>query len=379
MQLLRLILTWTFFPLSLLTSLAAPAWHLWLVSILVTEFCWVFALLSILLIVWNYRAQRHRWAGVALGLLALCFFCYPLVAAWRMSERTKKELTTTFQGVHLPTQPFSLAELFTAWTEKPLTPNTLTYHQDTAVTLTMDFYSAQQKKIAPCVMVIHGGAWSAGDSRQLPELNHRLAKLGYHVAAINYRKAPKYKSPAPLEDTRRALAYLRTNALHLGIDTQKIVLLGRSAGAQIALMAAYTEPAGSIAGVISFYGPADMVWGWTLPANPLVMDSRKVMRDYLGGSYDEVPEQYAASSATLAVSAGAPPTLMIHGLNDPLVAYEHNTRLIKNLKAYKVPYFLLTLPWATHGFDYTLHGPGGQLSSYAVTHFLQWVSLQKSE
>ena len=163
-------------------------------------------------------------------------------------------------------------------------------------------------------------------------------------------------------------------ANELKIDTNNFVLLGRSAGAQIAMLAAYTMHDKSIKGVIDFYGPADMVWGYSLPASPLVMDSRGVMERYLGGKYKDVPKNYFASSPIEFVDRQSPPTLIIHGANDVLVAYEHSNRLSKKLKENSVKHFWLQLPWATHGFDYNLNGPGGQLSTYAVTRFLQAVT-----
>jgi len=48
----------------------------------------------------------------------------------------------------------------------------------------------------------------------------------------------------------------------------------------------------SIKGVIDFYGPADMVWGYAIRSNPLIMDSRKVMEDYIGGPYAKIPQKY---------------------------------------------------------------------------------------
>src|SRR3954467_15004469 len=94
------------------------------------------------------------------------------------------------------------------------------------------------------------------------------------------------------------MSYLRSRAADLLIDTTRFVLLGRSAGGQIVLSAAYTLNDPTIKGVISFYGPADMVWGYANPTNPLVLNSRKVMEDYLGGTYKQVPQQYISSSAT---------------------------------------------------------------------------------
>jgi acetyl esterase/lipase len=150
-------------------------------------------------------------------------------------------------------------------------------------------------------------------------------------------------------------------------------LLGRSAGAQIALLAAYTLHDADLKGVVDFYGPADMVWGYSIPANPLIMDSRKVMENYLGGSYQKVPQNFVASSPLEFVDKTSIPTLIIHGDNDVIVSPEHSRRLNLKLQQNGIKHFLLKLPWATHGFDYNLNGPGGQLSTYTVERFLKAV------
>ena len=208
----------------------------------------------------------------------------------------------------------------------------------------------------------------------MPELNSYLANAGYHVAAINYRLAPEYQSPFQVRDVQAAIHYLRKHAERLQIDTNNFVLLGRSAGAQIALLAAYTLNEPGIKGVIDFYGPADMVWGYSAPSNPLVMDSRKVMEDYLGGRYSDVPQNYIASSPLNFVSRNSVRTLIIHGKNDVLVAYEHSRRLQQKLNENGIKNYFLSLPWATHGFDYTLNGPGGQLSTFSIEYFLKCVT-----
>jgi acetyl esterase/lipase len=172
---------------------------------------------------------------------------------------------------------------------------------------------------------------------------------------------------------RSAISYLKENANAFKIDTNNFVLLGRSAGAQIALMAAYTFKESSIKGVIDFYGPAEMVWGYQNPASKWVMDSRGVMEDYLGGTYEQISPNYEKSSPINFVHRKTVPTLMLHGENDVLVSYLHSTKLQQKLRKNKVPHYLLSLPWATHGFDYSPNGPGGQLSAYAILHFLKSV------
>ena len=255
--------------------------------------------------------------------------------------------------------------------------------------MSMDFYPAQlhvsrlipnideaeyEKIKRPCVIVVHGGSWAGGDSRQLPELNSYLAVRGYNVASINYRMAPKWQTPAPVEDVQATIAYLRQHAGELHIDTNNFILLGRSAGAQIALLAAYTLHEPALKGVVDFYGPADMVWGYSVPSSPLIMDSRKVMEQYIGDTYSKVPEKYAACSPLEFVNRQSVPTLIIHGDNDVLVSPEHSRRLNLKLQQNGVKHYLLRLPWATHGFDYNLNGPGGQLSTYAVETFLNSIT-----
>ena len=65
--------------------------------------------------------------------------------------------------------------------------------------------------------------------------------LGYAVASIDYRLAPEFKWPAQRDDLLAAIRFLRAHAAALGIDEDRLVLLGRSAGGQIATAAAYAE------------------------------------------------------------------------------------------------------------------------------------------
>ena len=65
---------------------------------------------------------------------------------------------------------------------------------------------------------------------------------------------------------------------------------------------------------------------------------------------------------------------MIYGENDPLVSHLHGVRLGKKLDAAGGKHYDVYLPWATHAFDYTLNGPGGQLSTWSVLQFLKLVT-----
>lgn len=392
----RLIFLIVFFLISLLAVFRAPAYYLWLLAIAVTEYPLIFAAIAALLTAWGIWVMPYRLAGNIIGIITIILFLSPVVRAYFAGSNLRADMAASFTGGGQPPifphrKPFSFSGLFKTTPEIPY--KTITYANYPDIALTLDYYTGASPKSSPkertsegsnslplgegrggVVIVIHGGSWSSGDSRQLPELNSYLAAKGYQVASINYRMAPKYQTPAPVEDVKKALDYLTKHAQELRIDTNKFVLLGRSAGAQIALLAAYTLHDKRIKGVIDFYGPADMVWGYSVPSNPLIMDSRKVMERYIGGPYKQMPDKYAACSPIEFADDKAIPTLIIHGSNDVLVSPEHSRRLNLKLQQHNIRHYWLKLPWATHGFDYNLNGPGGQLSTYAVETFLNTIS-----
>ncbi len=379
----RFILLFLLFLVSLLAVLPAPTYHLWILAILVTEFPYIFIVLTIVLFLFKSRLIGYKRAGNILAYISLILFLSPVFRAYAIAAKLPAELNAVFGNTvadlkfpHL-TKPYSFFSMFSGIDGKAVPFQTFTYKTYPDINLQMDFYPAQTSGKKPCVIVIHGGSWSGGDDKQLPELNSYFSRRGYQVASIDYRLAPKYQNPLPVEDVKNAIRYLKSNAEKLQTDTNNFVLLGRSAGAQIALLAAYTLKNEGIKAVVSYYGPADMIWGYAVPSNPLVLNSHKVMEDYLGGTYKQVPAKYAASSPILYANAASVPTLLIHGKNDVLVSYQHSIRLNATLNRLHVKHFLLALPWATHGCDFNLNGPSGQLATYTVERFLNVVTSTK--
>jgi acetyl esterase/lipase len=391
----RLVLLILLFLISLLAVCPAPAYYLWLLAVAVTEYPLIFVAIAAGLTAWGIWLVPYKTAGNVIGLITILLFLSPVVRAYRVGDGLRAKIALAFAGCGNPPVfparvPFSFGGLLK--TTPKVSYKTLTYATYKKSTrLTLDYYlnngGQQQQRVElvpnhdtppialrPCVIVVHGGSWSSGDSRQLPELNSFLAQQGYNVASINYRMAPKYQTPVPIEDIKNAITYLTRHAAALHIDTNQFVLLGRSAGAQIALLAAYTLQDKRIKGVIDFYGPADMVWGYAVPSNPLIMDSRGVMERYIGGPYKQVPEKYKACSPIEFVDGQTMPTLIIHGDNDVLVSPEHSRRLNLKLQQHHIRHYWLKLPWATHGFDFNINGPGGQLSTYAVETFLNTIT-----
>ena len=358
----------------------APEYHLWYVAIVVTCYPLVFAAITAIVTATGFWVHKWQLGGTLLGVLTFLFYISPVIRTYRIAGHIKADMTKALSGLNghaaplFPSdkQPFRFGDLLKSAKNIPCKTITYVTYKDTS--LTLDFFRSQLPGDRPCIINVHGGSWEGGDNKQIPEINSYLAQKGYNVAAINYRLAPKWQTPAPVEDVKACMAYCRQHAAELHIDTGNFVILGRSAGSQIALLAAYSLHDPAIKGVIDFYGPADMVWGYSIPANPLILDSRKVMNEYVGGTYSQVPEKFRASSPVEWVDKNSPPTLIIHGTNDVWVSPEHCRRLIRKLQPNGVKYYWLLIPWATHGFDYNINGPGGQLSTFAVETFINSVT-----
>ena len=172
-----------------------------------------------------------------------------------------------------------------------------------------------------------------------------------------------------------AIAWLKAHAAELGLDPSRLVLLGRSAGGQLATAVGYGAHDPSIRGVIALYAPHDMAFVWSVSREDDALNSTKLMRQYLGGPPEgERRVLYASASGQQLAQAGSPPTLLVHGALDTLSWDRHSERLAVRLEELHVPHYYLRLPWGTHGFDFNPDGPGGQLADYAISRFLTAVT-----
>ena len=363
--------------LGLLTVRPAPPWSPWKLAVLAGEFGHWLAPLAILLAGTAWASASPPGAApaatTAFAFGAAALLLKPALEARRLAASLPRTLRERFGPRPLPEPPFSLSRLYLGRGPVPVPPCEYTFGPG----LPLDFYPAQGRNghgPAPCVVVIHGGGWDAGDRRQLPDLNYHLARRGYAVAAISYRLAPRAIWPAQREDTLAALAFLKAQAAELGIDGTRLVLLGRSAGGQIAQTVAYTARDPAIRGVVAFYAPSDLIFGYQSTHEEDMLRSPHLMRQFLGGTPTSARANYESASAWFQVHPGCPATLLLHGRNDSIAWHLHSGRLDERLGTAGVPRCYVALPWATHAFDFNLHGPGGQLSTFAVDWFLDRVT-----
>jgi acetyl esterase/lipase len=366
-----------------LTRIPAPTDLLWKVAMAATEGGYWLALPAL------FPALPRPGQGIVgkigglFGLAAAALFVMPLYQAHQFNTELPAQLNNMFGAERRERgrfsessrqEPFVVTDVLGTQPLQAVRIEERVFTTFDGEKLTLDvFRPGYGHGPLPGVLVVHGGSWQSGSSREFLPLNGYLAARDYVVFSINYRLAPKWKFPAGRDDVLAAMAYLKVYAKELGFDPTRLALLGRSAGGQLALLAAYTAHDPSIRGVISAYGPTDLKYGYEHPASRQVIDTRGVLEAYLGGPPASTDEAYFAASPINFVSSSSPPTLLIHGANDAHVSPEESARLDEKLRQSAVKHLYLRLPWATHGCDWNFKGPCGQITTYAVEQFLDRV------
>ncbi len=179
----------------------------------------------------------------------------------------------------------------------------------------LDFWRAKSGN-APLVIFVHGGGWKRGDKNNATggsKAPHYLAQ-GYGFASINYRLVPDATVEQQAADVANAVAYLRVNAAKFGIDANRIVLMGHSAGAHLSALVGtdpqYLRKAGldvsALAGVIPLDGAA-----YDVPAQ--MTEGARFMGDTYAQAFGTDPaRQKALSPYWHAASPNSPAFLILH-------------------------------------------------------------------
>jgi acetyl esterase/lipase len=242
------------------------------------------------------------------------------------------------------------------------------------VRLTMDVYRPASPGSYPAVVQVYGGAWQRGTPADNGTFASYLASHGYVVFAIDYRHAPRWPWPAQLADVRAALSWIGEHGKEHDADTGRLAILGRSSGAQIAMVAAFAPGAPPVRAVVSYYGPVDLIEGYRRPPRPDPLDVRMIEEAFLGGSPDAVRERYQEASPITYVVRQLPPTLLIYGKRDHVVEARFGAMLHRRLQATGTTSIFLEIPWAEHAFDAVSGGPSAQLALFYTERFLAWAT-----
>ncbi|MDA0835732.1 MAG: alpha/beta hydrolase [Planctomycetota bacterium] len=209
----------------------------------------------------------------------------------------------------------------------------------------------------PCIVTIHGGAWHGGDKKGLTPLVLMMAQRGYVAVTVQYRFCPQHVFPAQVEDVKCAVRYLRAHAEEYSIDPERIGAVGFSAGAHLSMMlgtmqiedglegeGGWGDQSSGVQGVVAYFGPTD------LAADDLPDVSKGLVKDFLGGTKSEVPEQYRLASPLTYVNKGDAPLLILQGTKDPLVPHTQAIIMVDALTAAEVPGRVELILGAGHGW-----------------------------
>jgi acetyl esterase/lipase len=220
------------------------------------------------------------------------------------------------------------------------------------------------------VLFLHGGGYRFGTRSVFcptwrdwdPNPFHRLVAKGVAVASVDYRLSGEAVFPAQLLDATAAVRWLHTRADELGVDAGRIVAWGESAGGHLAALLGLTAgrtdlaigdgtPVPALAGVVDWYGPADLLTlqSQARPDAPFRSDAPDSRESLLiGAPILEAPDLARRASPVSYAHPGAPPFHIAHGADDRFVPAGQSRELARILQAAGVPLTLAVVPGADH-------------------------------
>lgn len=208
----------------------------------------------------------------------------------------------------------------------------------------------------PAVIYFPGGGFTSADYEKFIEMRFALAKAGFVVAAAEYRVVPN-PFPAILEDGKAAVRFLKANASIYGIDSNKIGVLGDSAGGYLSQMVAVTGQEksfdkgdnlhvdSSVQAAATLYGISDLrnigagfdEKTQKVHQSPAVTEALLVngvaFRDFPGATINFDPVKALAASPLGHIKKDLPAFLIMHGSEDRLVSPVQSEQLFEALKA----------------------------------------------
>jgi acetyl esterase/lipase len=189
--------------------------------------------------------------------------------------------------------------------------------------------------------MVHGGFWRAKyDLNHASHLCASLARAGMASFNLEYRRVgnPGGGWPGTFEDIRNGFRFIEQYARAHGIPA-RVVVIGHSAGGQLALCLAAREP--SLQGVVSLAGVVDLQRAWELHL------SNDAVVDFMGGTPARVPEHFREASP-MELSIPHARQVLIHGTDDDVVPIDFSRRYANAKKQRHEKVRLVEIPSAGH-------------------------------
>jgi acetyl esterase/lipase len=242
--------------------------------------------------------------------------------------------------------------------EKEIPMENISYgaHVRQTMDISLPLYASKENKV-PVLLCIHGGSWSSGDKKDFEWIKQQVNNFNMAYVSINYRLLgdnATYKQM--IDDIHAAITYLRTNSEIYHLKTDKMGMIGGSAGGHLTLLYAYTMNSPiKIACISSMAGPTDFLDSGQLTLNgqvflPLInkLVGTQITMEQIGAPQFSFPESWYDASPVYHVNANTPPTVLAYGKKDDLVAHTNAERLNDTLQKYNVPHTLISYPNSGH-------------------------------
>ncbi len=236
-------------------------------------------------------------------------------------------------------------------------PQTHAYAQHGDTALQLDLYMPDTKRPRVAVIVfLHGGGWSAGDRTMIEPVALDQVARGFALASVDYRLSGQAVWPAQIEDGRTAMRWLRANAQECGLDPDRMIAFGVSAGGHLAAMlgtAGDDDGAGDIParpdGVVALYPPTDFVRAAAIgPHSMQAQAQASPHAKLIGAPITEAVEAVQSANPAAFVDGTEPPFLLLHGSADCLVDPGQSALLATALEAAGSHVRLVNAPGLVH-------------------------------
>jgi acetyl esterase/lipase len=229
---------------------------------------------------------------------------------------------------------------------------------------TLTLYKPEGPANGATVIVCPGGGYGTLAPHEGEPVALWLNSIGVTAFVLRYRHAPGYQHPTPLEDLQRAIRTVRSRAEEWALDSQRIGILGFSAGGHLVSTASthfdagHPEATDPIERASSRPDLAIMIYPViNLEGKSAHLGSR---RNLLGDT--ETPELVAFLCNQNHVTPETPPIFLVHSINDKAVPVENSLELALALSANGVPYAMQVYEHGGHG--YGLGGTDPVLSAW---------------
>lgn len=236
--------------------------------------------------------------------------------------------------------------VLSALTAAALDKQDVEYGKPDGVPLLLDLHIPDGPGPFPAAILIHGGGFDQGSkSINVRPLFAPLADAGYAWFSIDYRLAPKVHFPEALDDVNTAIKWVKANAKTYHVDSNRIALIGESAGGYFAnYIGTHYTPATKVAAVVDFYAPSDYgTLALLRQSHPERFDLGPLNRHAANGGgihffgVDQLDTagvaKLHAMSPMAGVHKGMPPFLCIHGDADDQVNFGQTPPFCNAIKA----------------------------------------------